>query len=129
MVLPAWKDLSPLERRSPRKIYERIRAEVNSTEDEDSEQEPLLYSISVSVKDEDEDPIGSAVVTLTDSTDSDKTYTGTTGSAGGCTITNVPEGTYNVTATATDYENYEGSEALVVDGAETLNITMTDSEE
>ena len=45
------------------------------------------------------DPIEGATVTLIDSEEEE--YTGTTGSAGGCTIKDVPEGTYTVTATAT----------------------------
>lgn len=83
-------------------------------------------SVSVSVKDGDDDTISGASVTLTDTTDSSKTYTGTTGSAGGCTISNVPDGSYNVKSEKTGYDDYIGT--FTVSSTNTnLNITMTSS--
>ena len=89
---------------------------------------PTTTDIAVSVKDGEDTAVEGASVVLTDSTDDTKTFTCTTGSAGGCNITSVPEGTYVVTATATGYENYTGSEPLVVTSeTTTLAVVMTAS--
>lgn len=59
--------------------------------------------------------------------DSEETqYTGKTGSAGGCTISDVPEGTYSVVATATGYDEYTGT-LEVSEETTTLTITLTAS--
>jgi len=50
----------------------------------------------------------------------------TTGSAGGCTMTEVPAGTYTITATAEGYTNYSAS--CVVSADATVNIAMTAAE-
>lgn len=68
-------------------------------------------------------PIEGATVTLIDSEKEE--YTGTTGSAGGCTIKNVPEGTCTVTAEATGYTDYEDEDVEISDESKTLSITMT----
>ena len=87
--------------------------------------EVTTVNISVTVTD-GTNPIEGASVTLTDTTDSSITKTGTTGSAGGCTLSNVAFGTYAVTATATGYENYTGAESLVVTAeTDSLEIEMT----
>jgi len=53
-------------------------------------------------------------------------YTGKTGSAGGCNITEVPEGTYTVTATCSGYNDYTSSEDVVIsEENKSLSITMT----
>ncbi|WP_296875519.1 carboxypeptidase-like regulatory domain-containing protein [uncultured Methanobrevibacter sp.] len=83
--------------------------------------EPVTHNISVSVTD-GTDPIENVDVILEDSNETQ--YTGKTGSAGGCTISNVPEGTYSVVATATGYNEYTGT--LTVDeNTSTLAITLT----
>ena len=82
-------------------------------------------NISVTVTD-GTDPIQGASVVLTDTTDSSITFTGTSGSAGGCTLSNVTLGTYAVTATCTGYTDYEGSEDLTVtEETDSLEIEMT----
>ena len=87
--------------------------------------EPTSTNISVTVSD-GTDAVENAVVLLTDTTDNTKTYTATSGSAGGCTLSNVEYGTYTVTATCSGYENYTGAENLTVTSeTTTLNITMT----
>ena len=68
---------------------------------------PELVTVAVSVTD-GTDGIEGAEVTLIDAEENE--YTGTTGSAGGCNIKDVPEGTYSVTATATGYTDYESAE-------------------
>ncbi len=78
--------------------------------------------IGVSVTDGN-DGVGNVDVVLS-VTGSETTYTGKTGTAGGCTIKDVPYGTYDVTATADGYETAETT--ITVDGAtEELNITLT----
>jgi lipopolysaccharide export system protein LptA len=69
------------------------------------------------------DAVASATVTITsiDGTE----YTGTTGSAGGCTISNVPEGNYTVKATAENYNEYTASNIVIDSENTTLRITMT----
>lgn len=80
-------------------------------------------NVSVSVTDsESSTGIESVTVTLEDAEEQE--YTGTTGSAGGCTIQNVPPGEYTVTATATGYNEYTGS-FTVSATSKTLNISMT----
>lgn len=80
-------------------------------------------NISVSVTDSTSSTgIESATVTLIGADEQE--YSGTTGSAGGCTIQNVPPGEYTVTATATGYNEYTGS-FTVSATSKTLNISMT----
>ena len=81
-------------------------------------------NVSVSVNN-GTDPVEGAVVTLTDIS-TGKTYTGNgTGSAGGCTISNVPYGTYSYSATCTGYENFESTSNFTVnDESGALTITM-----
>lgn len=67
-------------------------------------EEPTTADINVSVKNNLDEAIGNAIVTLTKG---EETYSGKTGSAGGCTIKNVPFGTYNVLITAEDYVDEE----------------------
>ena len=54
-----------------------------------------------------------------------KSYTGTTGSAGGCSVKDVEAGTYTVTVTKTGYTDYTSS--VTVDKDATVNITLTAS--
>ena len=82
-------------------------------------------NIGLSVND-GTNPVEGAIVTLTNITDG-KTYTcNGTGSAGGCTISNVPYGVYSYGATCTGYENFESTGNYTVgDDSTTLTITMT----
>ena len=80
------------------------------------------YNIRVSVSD-GTDPLENVDVTLSDT---ENNYTGKTGSAGGCTISNVPEGTYNVTATKTGYNEYTGT---ITVNEETTSLTISMTEE
>lgn len=120
--LPAWNELSPFERRNLKKLYNRIKTVVET--DSEPAVEPTTYDISVSVKDAEDTAIQGATVTLTDSTDNTKTFTGTSGSAGGCTI-KPTAGTYVVTATCEGYENYTANENLVVSENGSLAIVLT----
>lgn len=80
-------------------------------------------NVSVSVTDSTSSTgIESATVTLTGADEQE--YSGTTGSAGGCTIQNVPHGEYTVNATAAGYEEYTGS-FTVSSTSKNLSISMT----
>lgn len=83
---------------------------------------PANYNISCSVTD-GTDPLESVDVILEDNDENQ--YTGKTGSAGGCTISNVPEGTYTVIATKNGYNEYTGT-ITVNEETTTLNITLTE---
>lgn len=91
--------------------------------DEEIPETPTTVNISASVITGTDTPVEGAVVTLTDTTDNTKSFTGTTGRAGGCTLSNVTLGTYTVTATATGYKNYTGAENLTVT-AETTTLSI-----
>lgn len=80
---------------------------------------PETRNISFSVKSGDVG-VENAVVTL----DGDETITGTTGSAGGCTISNVEDGTHSVSVVATGYTTYTGS--ITVSSSNTsFDISLT----
>ena len=68
-------------------------------------------------------PIEDAVVTFTDHDDVGVAFTGETDASGEVVI-EVPLETYDVTATATGYVNYEHSAPVVVSGDDTLSIEM-----
>lgn len=88
-----------------------------------NEPDTVTRNISVSVTD-GTDPVGNVDVIFEDVEENQ--YTGKTGSAGGCTISNVPEGTYTIVASATGFEEYTG-EITVSEENTTLNITLTES--
>lgn len=68
------------------------------------------------------DPVSNVDVTLEDADGNQ--FTGKTGSAGGCTISNVPEGSYTVMASKTGYTVYTGN-ITVGEENTTLTITLT----
>ena len=70
----------------------------------------VTRNISVSVTD-GTTGIGSVDVVLEDADENQ--YTGKTGSAGGCTLNNVPIGAQTIIVTASGYENY----------SETINVS------
>ena len=86
--------------------------------------QPVTKNISVSVTD-GTNPIENADVILEDADENQ--YSGKTGSAGGCTISNVPFGEYSVVATATDYAEYTGN-ITVDENTSTLNIVLVDDD-
>lgn len=105
-----------------------LNEEEEQQEQEQEEQEVQKGTVSVNVTD-GTDGIGNVSVVLSKE-GSEDTYTcpNGTGGAGGCTISNVPYDTYNVTATC---EGYETEETTVTVNAETveLEITLTPEEE
>lgn len=76
-------------------------------------------NITVSVTD-GESPVNGASVSLLKN---DETIvSGTTGSAGGCTLSNVPLDNYAVLVTATGYDDYESTISVT---SETSSLTVT----
>ena len=90
---------------------------------------PTTVTVAVSVSYDNDGtttPVENADVTLTDA-DSNE-YTGKTGSAGGCNITEVPVGTYSVSATATGFTDYASSEDVeITEESHALTITMVEA--
>lgn len=81
-------------------------------------------TISVSVTD-GTNGISGAKVTLTDSSDSSKTYTSTSsGTAGGCSISNVSAGTYIVTVSTVPTGYTVGTYSNLVVSSETTNLSV-----
>jgi len=76
--------------------------------------------LSFTVKDSEASPnaIEGAVVTVTSG------KTGTTGSAGGCTISGVLDGSYTITVIADGFEDYSDTISVSEDNT-TFNISMT----
>ena len=75
-----------------------------NTEPENNNTEPETVDISVTVTDNIGTPIEGVYVEITDTE-----INGTTGSAGGCTLSNVPidlENSVTITATKEGYQNY-----------------------
>ena len=87
---------------------------------EETKTEIVTTDILVSVNDDAGNPVQGANVILSDD---EEDYVGTTGSAGGCTIKNVPVGNYEVEARASEYIPYlNGFD--VEDGENVLYITL-----
>jgi len=127
-----WKDLSLREAWSKRErfnfimnyIDEHADSETPEPEPEPSDDPVIVTSadINVSVKNKQGNGIGSATVTVSQE-GSETTYTGNTGSAGGCTIRDVPVGEYIITTEATGYitsiDNY-----TVTDGENIFEVVL-----
>ena len=89
--------------------------------------EKVQYTISCTV-DDGTDPVQGAVITFTDSTDDTIVFTsGSSGSAGGCTIKAVA-GTYVVTAECEGYDDYTHATNVTVSDDDTLTISLSATE-
>lgn len=110
-----WNDLSLREAWSKRERFNFIMNHINEKlgessntgsntgpGDEETEAPVTTSDIRISVKDDAGKGIGSASVTVSQN-GSEVTYTGVTGSAGGCTVRNVPLGNYVISADAEGY--------------------------
>ena len=79
---------------------------------------PETVNISIIVKDENEEPVNGANVSIDE-------ITATTGSAGGCTLQNVPIGEQTITVTATGYDEYSDTITVSYEN-NSFNITLTE---
>lgn len=77
--------------------------------------------ITVTISDESSNPVEGAAVTLKRTTLTP--YTGESDASGECELTDVYVGAYNVTVTATGYQDYVGS-VTVDDDTSTLDVTI-----
>ena len=96
-----------------------------------NQQQPTTtYTVGFHVADADGNVSG-IKMTLTDTTDSTKTFTsGNSGSTGGCTIQNVPAGTYSATTSDnTGYNDYTHASNITVNkdltGTDVVEIVLT----
>lgn len=78
-------------------------------------------NISVCVKNNSGTALKDATVVLSKG---NLEYTGTTGSAGGCTLRNVLLGDYDLTCTCENYNDFEDTLEVTADTT-TLNITLS----
>lgn len=116
MVLPEWNELSVKERRSIKALYERIRVEVNDGGEESHEETPVTTKRNISVTVNDgKDPVEGATVSIGEST-------GTTGSAGGCTLQNVVDGQQSISVTA---EGYTSKTETITVSADNTSFTIS----
>lgn len=93
----------------------------SSSNDSGNETTPTTRTISVTVTD-GTDPVNGATVTLTKS--SETIATGTTGSAGGCSLSNVADDTYTIEVTKEGFTDYTASVTTSADNT-SLEIELT----
>jgi len=67
-----------------------------------SQVNPETVDLSISVKDDQDSPVSGATVSIDE-------ISSTTGSAGGCTLSNVPTGIQTITVTKEGYDEYSDS--------------------
>ena len=91
-------------------------------EDENEEEEESFGNVSVTVKDEEGNPLQGVEIIVADGATGDE-YEGTTGSAGGCNINNVPLGDYELLGFKEGYNQYYGN-ITVVAGANDAEVVM-----
>ena len=129
-----WKDLSLREAWSKRERFnfilnyldEKLESSDEPTVEPVEEQvvepeTPVTVNISVSVKDSEGAGINGALVEIYQ--DNMGHYTGTTGSAGGCTVRNVPLGEYFIQVSADEYIT-SIDDLTVVDGDNSVEIIL-----
>lgn len=94
MVLKPFNELPVVVKRSRKHLYEYIRNELN----EDTQVATPVRNISVTIKDGSDNAIQGATVTIGNTEK-------TTGSAGGCSFTDIEDGTHEVSVTKEGYED------------------------
>lgn len=133
MALKPWNELPVKVRRSRRNLYNYIKEELGGDSSEDEVESPVVEpvveqpttrNISITVNDGTDAVEGAAVAI--------GQITGTTGSAGGCTLQAVADGEQTITVTAEGFEEY--SDTITVSSEDTsftisLTATVEDSEE
>lgn len=85
-----------------------------------TEETPETTNVSISIQDENDEPISGATVSI-------GTVSSVTGSAGGCTLQNVPVGTRTITVTADNYETLTES-VIISDEYNNFNFILQEAE-
>lgn len=121
MALKAWNELPIKVRRSRRNLYNYLKEELEGDSSEEVEHteptvEVVTRNLTFTVND-GTDPVEGATVAIGD-------ITGTTGSAGGCSLNGVAEGEKTVTVTAEGFENYSGTITVASDST-SFTISLT----
>lgn len=89
-------------------------------EPEENPETPQTRTLNFVVKDSSDNGVSGATVNV----DGEQGLTGTTGSAGGCTVANIPDGEHTVTVIADGYVTY--TETITVSSTDTtFTITLT----
>lgn len=96
--------------------------EGDNGQEQQDQQEVQKGTVNVTVTDGNEGIGNVSVVLSKDGSEDTYTCPNGTGGAGGCTISNVPYDTYDVTATC---EGYETEETTVTVDAETVELEIT----
>ena len=94
--------------------------DVDNINENDDEEVVVLKDLSVSVKNSLDENVSNANIILTNNS---QEFTGTTGTAGGCNITDFPLRHYTYSATAENYVDKNG-EIEIIDGDNTLEIIL-----
>lgn len=84
------------------------------------EETPETTNVSISIEDENDNPVSGATVSI-------GAISSVTGSAGGCTLQNVPVGTRIITVTAEDYETLTES-VIISDEYNVFNFILQEAE-
>ena len=102
-----------------------------SNQQQEQQQTVTTYTVGFHISDADGNVSG-IKMTLTDTTDSTKTFeSSNSGGAGGCTVQNVPAGTYSATTSGnTGYEDYTHASNITVTnkdltGTDVVEIVLT----
>ena len=92
--------------------------------DEEEEETPEVATgdLKVTVKNEDAETVEGCTITLTDETEHE--YTGTTVSAGGCTIREIPVGEYSVFLAKEGYKDSQAEDITIQAGENTIEFVL-----
>lgn len=120
-----WKNLTMLEKWDKKERFNYILNYLHSNVDSEVEKEPEVVvdkvgSVAVHIVDSEDEPIAGAVVVFSKD---GKEYTCTTGSAGGCSMSNVVIGEYDTSVAADDYIQDIDS-FTVVEGENTFELAL-----
>ena len=126
MALKPWNELPVKVRRSRRNLYNYIKGEIEGDSSEEEIESPAATTRNISITVNDgTDAVEGASVAIGQ-------ITGTTGSAGGCTLQNVADGEQTITVTAEGFENYSGTITVSSENTSftiSLTATVADPEE
>ncbi|MBE6508253.1 MAG: carboxypeptidase regulatory-like domain-containing protein [Methanobrevibacter sp.] len=114
--IPKFEDLPVRVRRSPRHRWNYLRELLSEVENPEAEPEVVTRNLTFTVND-GTNAVEGATVAIGN-------ITGTTGSAGGCSLNGVAEGEKTVTVTAEGFENYSDTITVASDST-SFTISLT----